>query len=353
MRVLPYVVLFSVVVTTLATLAPARALANPAPDADKEKVKLARQYVDAGLAAQDSGDYDTAITLYSKAYQLVQHPVLIFDLAQAHRLSGHLEQALKLYAKYLVEDPHGTKAEAARALVAELEARRAAARTAYVRPVAPDDAVDPTDGDEKAATDSSDSSADISDDRAAGGKAPTFLLAVSGGTGLGYVNGKTETGNKVLTCCIGSSLVVLTVEFGYYVNPTLSIGAAVRLGIPVGANIDGHSTSALATLVRVHYALSKSGDGLRVMSELGVGLLRNTVTINTVGPPGMDVDVVAQGPLLIGAGIGYTKHLGNSVAFVAELDAIAAIAVVDTLGSAVNLNTGVSTDMNVGLQIGF
>jgi hypothetical protein len=344
MRVLPYVVLFSVVVTTLATLAtlaPARALANPAPDADKEKVKLARQYVDAGLAAQDSGDYDTAITLYSKAYQLVQHPVLIFDLAQAHRLSGHLEQALKLYAKYLVEDPHGTKAEAARALVAELEARRAAARTAYVRPVAPDDAVDPTDGDEKAATDSSDSSADISDDRAAGGKAPTFLLAVSGGTGLGYVNGKTETGNKVLTCCIGSSLVVLTVEFGYYVNPTLSIGTAVRLGIPVGANIDGHSTSALATLVRVHYALSKSGDGLRVMSELGVGLLRNTVTINTVGP------------LLIGAGIGYTKHLGNSVAFVAELDAIAAIAVVDTLGSAVNLNTGVSTDMNVGLQIGF
>src|SRR5262249_54217758 len=57
-----------------------RALAQPAPAADKTKV--AKQYVDAGLAAQGTGDYDTALTMYSKAYQLVPHPLLIFNMAQ-------------------------------------------------------------------------------------------------------------------------------------------------------------------------------------------------------------------------------------------------------------------------------
>lgn len=41
-------------------LAPARAEAQAAPS----KTQVARQYVDAGLAAQSSGDYDTAITFY-------------------------------------------------------------------------------------------------------------------------------------------------------------------------------------------------------------------------------------------------------------------------------------------------
>ena len=100
-----------------------RALAQPAPAVDK--VKVAKQYVDAGLAAQSTGDYDTAITLYSKAYQLVQHPLLIFNMAQAHRLAGHVEQALALYARYLAEDPHGAQAQTAHELVAELETRKA------------------------------------------------------------------------------------------------------------------------------------------------------------------------------------------------------------------------------------
>jgi tetratricopeptide (TPR) repeat protein len=92
--------------------------------ASKSKVQEARSYVDAGLAAQRSHDYDTAILLYKKAYELVPHPVLLFDMAQAHRLAGRSEQALALYRKYLKAAPNGREAPTARELIAELEAGR-------------------------------------------------------------------------------------------------------------------------------------------------------------------------------------------------------------------------------------
>src|SRR5262245_20076530 len=97
---------------------PAHAVAQVAPNVDKKQV--AKQYVNAGLAAQSSGDYETAITFYSKAYELVQHPTLIFNIAQAHRLAGHIEQALSFYKRYLAEDPKGAQARTARELVSVL-----------------------------------------------------------------------------------------------------------------------------------------------------------------------------------------------------------------------------------------
>ncbi|HEY6179444.1 MAG TPA: tetratricopeptide repeat protein, partial [Kofleriaceae bacterium] len=103
--------------------APAIAAAQTAPIVDKKQ--LAKQYVDAGLAAQSAGDYDTAITFYSKAYDLVPHPTLLFNLAQAHRLAGRIDQALALYRRYLSEDPKGPHARTARDLVSEIEARKA------------------------------------------------------------------------------------------------------------------------------------------------------------------------------------------------------------------------------------
>lgn len=101
-----------------------RAAAQPA--ADKTKTETAKQYVNAGLAAQDSGDYDTALTLYTKAHQLVPHPVLLFNMAQAHRLAGRVDQALDMYRRYLTADPSGPQAQPARELIAEIEARKLA-----------------------------------------------------------------------------------------------------------------------------------------------------------------------------------------------------------------------------------
>ena len=185
-------------------------------------------------------------------------------------------------------------------------------------------------------------------------QASKIVLALAGGTGLGYVTGTTESGNKVQTCCIGTSLVVLIPELSYRLNPKLSIGIVARVGLPVGANIMGHSTIAPGVLFRVHHAFSASGDGLHVMGELGGGILRNTLKIDiTATGPGMDTDIVAQGPLLVGAGIGYTKHISGNLAFLIDVDAIAGIALAKQVGSAINLNSGIGVDMSLGLAVGF
>lgn len=123
MRVLLRLVLLGLVIATASS---PRALADPAaPARDPAAVKLAKQYVDAGLAAQEAHDYDTAIALYSRAYQLVPHPLLIFNLAQAHRLAGHPDEALVLYQQYLAKGPSGAQATIARGLVAALLERQA------------------------------------------------------------------------------------------------------------------------------------------------------------------------------------------------------------------------------------
>lgn len=188
-----------------------------------------------------------------------------------------------------------------------------------------------------------------------GGKPAKVFIGVSGGTGFGYVTGITEANNEVQTCCVGNSLVVLTPELGYYVNPQLSIGLAGRVGFPLGANVDPpnakHSTIAPAAVVRVRYALAESGEGLRFMGQLGGGVMRNTIKLQMQANGG-DTDIVAQGPLLVGAGIGFMKRLTGNLAFMADVSAMAGIAVVDKLGTA-RLNTGIGGDVSLGLAVGF
>src|SRR5689334_7792731 len=118
------VLLHFVLLGSLAGLGASTASAQPGAPS---KIQLAKQYTDAGLAAQRSGDYDTAITLYQKAYEQVAHPTLIFDMAQAHRLAGREAEALRLYRKYLSEAATGPHAQEARDRIADIEAARTAA----------------------------------------------------------------------------------------------------------------------------------------------------------------------------------------------------------------------------------
>jgi len=93
--------------------------------ADKTKQRTAKSYVEAGREAQNSRDYEMAILFYRKAYELIPHPVLLFNMAQVHRLAGRWIEAIALYQRYLQADPQGTETRAARAMIAELEARHA------------------------------------------------------------------------------------------------------------------------------------------------------------------------------------------------------------------------------------
>jgi len=180
----------------------------------------------------------------------------------------------------------------------------------------------------------------------------SVTLSVSLGAGLGYVSGKTEGENVVQQCCLGANPFVTSAELRFRLTPRLSLGAVARLGFPFGANVMGHSTIAPAGLVRLSYALSDTGRGFHISGEAGFGILRNTITLTTEDPT-MNTDIVAQGPLLFGTGIGYTFRLSDSVAFLIDLDAIAGIAVVDKLGTAIHLHTSVSADMCIGLAVGF
>ena len=194
--------------------------------------------------------------------------------------------------------------------------------------------------------------ADVVERGTAVARGSKLVAAVSFGTGVGYVSGKTEGENTVQKCCLGTSPFVVTPELRYNLSPRMSLGLVARLGFPIGANIAGHSTLAPAGFVRLGYALSDSGGGFHLMAEAGFGILRNTITLSTEDPT-MDTDIVAQGPMLLGAGVGYTYWLGNHFALLLDLDAIAGIAVVDKLGTAIHLNTGVSGDMWAGFALGF
>jgi len=219
------------------------------------------------------------------------------------------------------------------------------------------DEEDPITGSKTKVTESS-SGGSIGGGVVAGGKPPKVMISVGGGTGFGYVNGSTEGGNMVETCCVGNSLVVVNIELDYMVNRQLAIGVAGRIGLPIGANVDTdgaapgqHSTIAPAGLLRVRYALSSSGEGVRVMGQVGGGVMRNTIKLDT-GMAGMDTDIVAQGPILVGAGIGFMKKLGGNFAFVADLSALAGIALGDKIGTT-RVNTGFGADLSLGLAVGF
>src|SRR5690242_10609567 len=95
----------------------------------------AKQLVSAGSAAFHRKSYREAIELYRKAYALIPHPILLFNIAQAQRLGGQLDEAARSYKGYLVADPNGDEAASARALLATLGTARGTARPAEPAPV--------------------------------------------------------------------------------------------------------------------------------------------------------------------------------------------------------------------------
>ena len=177
------------------------------------------------------------------------------------------------------------------------------------------------------------------------------LAVGSGGT---FVTGKTEQDLNDVKCCFAPALLHVMPELGFYIGPKTSLGAAFRMGFPIGANIMNHSTAAPAGLLRLRHSLGDGQEGLQVTGSIGAGVMRSTIKL-TEAPEGMDTDIVATGPLLVGAGAAYTTGLGGPVKFVAEVNAIAGVPVVDELGSMppFHLNFGVQFDLNLGLMFGF
>jgi len=74
------------------------ALAAPAR---AEDAASAREHYERGTKFYDIGKYDEAIREFEAAYEAKSDPAFIYNLAQAHRLAGHNQEALQLYRNYL------------------------------------------------------------------------------------------------------------------------------------------------------------------------------------------------------------------------------------------------------------
>ncbi|MCB9593834.1 MAG: tetratricopeptide repeat protein [Sandaracinaceae bacterium] len=77
-----------------------------------------------GQAAYETGDYNTAVRLWTRAYELDDRPLLQYNLAQAYERLGQLDQAVTAYRIYIDHTPgDDQRATNARARIASLEQR--------------------------------------------------------------------------------------------------------------------------------------------------------------------------------------------------------------------------------------
>jgi tetratricopeptide (TPR) repeat protein len=83
----------------------ASAAAKGSQSTDPDGLPEARRLFREGQLLYDLGDYAASIDRFRKAYQLTKAPALLFNLAQANRLSGNCARALNLYRTFLRVDP--------------------------------------------------------------------------------------------------------------------------------------------------------------------------------------------------------------------------------------------------------
>jgi tetratricopeptide (TPR) repeat protein len=103
--------------------------------ADKRTAE-ARALYEKAITHYDLAEYDQAIAEFKQAYELTREPGLLFNIAQAYRLTKDYEQALHFYRTYLDLKPNAPNRADAEAQIAKMkEALQAAPPTPA--PVAP------------------------------------------------------------------------------------------------------------------------------------------------------------------------------------------------------------------------
>jgi hypothetical protein len=108
----------------------------------------ARDHFMKGSKFFDLGKFDEAIKEYEAAYTLRDEPVLLYNIAQAHRLAGHASQAMHFYKSYLHRSPKAPNREEVENKIAELE--KLVQQQQITQTLPPDQPISP--GDKPAAT---------------------------------------------------------------------------------------------------------------------------------------------------------------------------------------------------------
>lgn len=78
--------------------------AQEAPPQEGERQRF-REASETGVRYYNSGQYEQAIQAFREAYVLKPKAVLLYNMANAHRRLGQLEDAVTLYERFLGEEP--------------------------------------------------------------------------------------------------------------------------------------------------------------------------------------------------------------------------------------------------------
>lgn len=73
---------------------------------EQKALEVARGHLKKAKIAFSLGEYDKAAKEWTYAYKFRSEPALLFNIAQAHRLSGKRAKARTLYENYLREAPN-------------------------------------------------------------------------------------------------------------------------------------------------------------------------------------------------------------------------------------------------------
>ena len=84
---------------------------------DVRRIRLLRAQ---GVSAYQAGRYDSAVRKFAAVLESESTPELLYQAAQAYRLSGDRAKAIELYAQYLDAAPSGAAANACRAELEKL-----------------------------------------------------------------------------------------------------------------------------------------------------------------------------------------------------------------------------------------
>lgn len=97
--------IIAVLLLTLGTAAIGWPRDAGAEEVSAETKAQAGQAFARGMKQYQAKEYAKAITEFESGYKLIPQPVFLYNIAQAHRLSGESEKALAMYRRYLRESP--------------------------------------------------------------------------------------------------------------------------------------------------------------------------------------------------------------------------------------------------------
>jgi tetratricopeptide (TPR) repeat protein len=87
-----------------------------------DKSTEAKAHYELGMTAYGLGHFDRAIEAFTQAYRFDPAPILLFNIAQAHRKKGDRDQAIVYYRRYLDAAPGAEDREQVQQRIRELEA---------------------------------------------------------------------------------------------------------------------------------------------------------------------------------------------------------------------------------------